>query len=161
MTELPRHIASLQNQGHPSYDVHQCIDRTMNETGDNWSALAPVERNFLRAYEFDSRIQGGGLEDFFYHVDTRRTWEETALALEVIGAVEFLPIFRRMIETDGVVVEHYLSEEEPDELLLSEDYEQLFHKARPGPDLDKMIYIERLLDAYVRHAYPWREGAAQ
>ena len=162
MVETPRHLASLENEDHPSYDVHECIDLTMRETRDDWSALAPVERHFLRAYEFDSRIQGGGLEDFFYHVNTRQAWHETAEALEVIGAVELLPIFRRMIDKDGKTIEHYLGDEESDGLLLSENYDQQFHDARPGTEfLDKMLYIERLLDAYVRVVYPWRNGGAR
>jgi hypothetical protein len=156
---MPRHVASRGNYKNPSHVVHEAIFQTFEEMGEDYRNLTQFERNFMRAYEFDSSILRGGLESFFDVVRSREAWSETVDALKDVAAHQWATIFRAMIRLDGEAIEQYFINENDDFIPLSMDWDQKFHDTRIGnDDLEKLEYMERLLDAYVNDFYPWALG---
>jgi Domain of unknown function (DUF4375) len=137
---------------HPSHVLHKEIRKKFEAAGHSHEALDERDRNFLRAYEFDSRLLNGGFDDFFAMVSSPKAWNETVLALSAVGANEWAELFESILRSENETLSRYYADghaEDIEDLEIWDDWSAKFWAARSGSEFEeKVIYMETLLDRY-------------
>ena len=153
---IPKNQAKLINTEHPSYDVHEALWKTLKAHAFNFDSLIDVERNFLRVYEFESRLANGGLIDFFSMVSNPEAWRQTEAAFYTTGMPWWGDVFRRLMSVQKQNILKCVTRGGDDDKWEAIDtWSDAFWAAVPKTGIDERLYIESLLDNYVRDNYPW------
>lgn len=134
---------------------HRAIDEKLKFSRGDRSVLTPKERHFARAYAFNAHVQSGGLEAYFWAVDSHEQWVQALEALRAVGADGYADVFERLLDHDGEAIVDLINGDDDDAddeegMPFSEAYDEQLLAARDGGDPEEqMLYMERLLTQFI------------
>ena len=149
MNETPRHRAARADGTDLLMNVIRSVDKTLQETRSDYGALTAVERHVKRIDVFDSYVTNDGFDGYFANVPLPEAWQETADALEAVGAAPVADVLRRA-RAAYEAAEALEDEDERNQAFLALN---VFRREMRKLEID----LEEVLRRYVDQNYPWSD----